>query len=179
MNTFVKGLVFNHAQIQGTEHVNTGKIAEQKVLDALAEIRRQNNGWLTIQKRIPWKPKKSGDLGFKSFDLAIKIETPTGSAQSLSPEYIGIEIAWQETGNSVIYRKSSEYREDYEIAETLGHSFCLVVDGVGYFSRANAMDEIVASSHCSVGLSDSELAILKQFIEKKIQDYRTRAAGQP
>lgn len=168
-------LIWCHSQIQGTENVNTGKLAEQKIRTTIDQIVEESADWASVLKKVPWKSKKSEPTS-KSFDLALKIESPNWGFDTPKPEpeYIAIEIAWQETGNSVIHRKASEYEDVFQIAKELQHWYCVVVDGVGYFSRSQAIDTIVSNAHCAVGLSDTEIEILKSFITEKIREYQTR-----
>lgn len=175
LERLIMALVWCHSQIQGTENVNTGKLAEQKVRTVVDSIMEESEGWISILKKIPWK-REDLETTTKSFDLAIKIDPLIWNSDTPrpNPEYIAIEVAWQETGNSVIHRKASGYQDLFQTANDLGHWYCVVVDGVGYFSRSKAMDTIVSSSHCAVGLSDSEIEILRKFITDKIRDYRNR-----
>ena len=80
-------------------------------------------------------------------------------------KYIAIEIAFQETTNSVIERKARLASQLYDRFKELQYFLCYVTDGAGYFSRESALKEIICNSHICVTFKKNELNRLCKFIE--------------
>lgn len=82
--------------------------------------------------------------------------------------YVGIEVAFQETSNSVLERKGQEAAARF-IAVAGKRSFvAYIIDGAGNFSRRAAGNNMCANSHCNVGCTQEELGVLVDFIKEKL-----------
>jgi hypothetical protein len=77
---------------------------------------------------------------------------------------VGVEVTFQVTTNSVIERKAgqAESRKD-------GYWIAYVIDGAGNFQRASAVSTICRFSDCTVAYSADEIAVLAEFIKKKLK----------
>ena len=104
--------------------------------------------------RVPGVGSEEG----QKFDIVLVVNAEDG------PVYVAIEVAFQETTNSVIERKARQARDLYVIFRRLGYYLCFAVDGAGYFAREKALKEIVANSDLCVTFKDSELEKLCVFI---------------
>lgn len=100
-----------------------------------------------------------GDEQGQQFDLVYRVKRTAGQ-----DVFIAIEIAFQETTNSVIERKSKQARELFKIFKDRGYYLCFVVDGAGYFARPKALRDIIANSDICVTFSQSELEKLCEFV---------------
>lgn len=78
--------------------------------------------------------------------------------------YVGIEISFQVTTNSVIERKGREALETFRQAEVLGYGVAHIIDGAGNFQRRPAFTNLLEASHCTVAYSEEELDLLSDFI---------------
>jgi len=79
---------------------------------------------------------------------------------------IAVEIAFQETTNSVIERKARQAVEWYGRFNRHGNYLCYVMDGAGYFSRKQAFCQIVKNSHKAVTLR--QLGDLCRFMDSLV-----------
>lgn len=167
----ILSLVEAHAQIAGRVNVNTGSIAEARVRTVIEKIKSNNPQFVSIvsTKRVP-EMMLRGE-GAKSFDFVIKLSNP--EKPHIPDKYIAFEVAWQETANSVIHRKDSECEEFTRKFTDKNHLICYVVDGVGYFARAQALNSITQNAHFACGLSDKELSLLENFLQQTIDAYKT------
>jgi len=100
------------------------------------------------------------DPNGQQFDLVYEIKK-NGAAST----FVAIEIAFQETTNSVIERKSKQAVQLFDVFNKKGHYLCFAVDGAGYFSRSKATKDIIKHSHLTVTFQDQELEKLCKFIE--------------
>ena len=125
-------------QTQGRISAQSGKNPQNLVKKKLDEYFEGNEDFSIVPgNRIPNIGKEA--KGFQ-VDLAYKI---TGK----SPTYIGIEIAFQETTNSVIERKSKQAAAIINEFNNKKYYLCFVVDGAGYFTRESAMKGTIKNSH--------------------------------
>lgn len=83
-------------------------------------------------------------------------------------KYVGIEISFQVTTNSVIERKAGQAQSRYNAVQRSGNYIAYVIDGAGNFQRQSALATICRYSHCTVAYTDQEFDILLQFIREKI-----------
>ena len=81
-------------------------------------------------------------------------------------KFVGIEISFQETTNSVIERKARESSNEKKILNNEGHYISYVIDGAGNFERRSAVDTICNNSDCTVAYSSKEFDVLVDFIKK-------------
>lgn len=97
----------------------------------------------------------------RQFDLVVEITTPKDVTV-----YAAIEVAFQETTNSVIERKAREAVTVFRSLKSEGNFLCYVVDGAGYFARPKALADIIENSHRRFTFRESELDALCDFIQE-------------
>jgi hypothetical protein len=85
---------------------------------------------------------------------------------SKGDKYVGIEVSFQVTTNSVIERKAGQAKSRFEQIDTLGYKIAYVLDGAGNFQRETALRTICAYSHCTVAFSRGELDVLCNFMKQ-------------
>jgi hypothetical protein len=81
-------------------------------------------------------------------------------------KFIGIEVSFQVTTNSVIERKGGQAQERQKQMHEMGHYISYVIDGAGNFQRRSAVSTICNFSDCTVAYSDSEFNVLVNFIKE-------------
>ena len=81
-------------------------------------------------------------------------------------EFVGIEISFQETTNSVIERKARESSNEKQLLNNEGHYISYVIDGAGNFERRSAVETICNNSDCTVAYTNKEFDVLVNFIKK-------------
>ena len=82
--------------------------------------------------------------------------------------YVGVEVSFQETSNSVVERKGQDAVARFD-AVNRKHSYAAyIIDGVGNFSRRAACDVMCNNSHCNVGCTPEEFDVLIKFIKEKL-----------
>lgn len=79
---------------------------------------------------------------------------------------VGIEISFQVTTNSVIERKASQAQDRQNMMHEMGYKIAYVIDGAGNFQRRAAVSTICEFSDCTVAYSESEFAILVEFVKQ-------------
>lgn len=77
---------------------------------------------------------------------------------------IAIEVAFQETTNSVIERKGTDAHKRKELLNSKGIASVYVLDGVGNFQRQSAITKLCENSDCTVAFSDQEFDVLVEFM---------------
>jgi len=78
-----------------------------------------------------------------------------------------IEIAFQETTNSVLERKGKQAKNGlFEQIDKNGDRLIFVVDGAGYFKRTRALNDLITYSHLTCNVSQSGLNQLIQFLKE-------------
>ena len=111
------------------------------------------------------KFQKDGSLpSVTHHDPASGKETNFDIVVSNGEKYVGIEVSFQVTTNSVIQRKSREASASYAQVQAAGYKMAYVIDGAGNFERHQAIRIICENSDCTVAFTQSELSILAQFI---------------
>ena len=83
--------------------------------------------------------------------------------------YVGIEVAFQETSNSVVERKSQEAAARFDAVVRKRCFVAYIIDGAGNFSRRAAGDVMCSNSHCNVGCTQEEFDVLIEFIKEKLR----------
>lgn len=96
-------------------------------------------------------------------------ETNFDIVVSRNNRFVGIEVSFQVTTNSVIQRKSREASASYVQVKEAGHKMAYVIDGAGNFERHQAIRLICANSDCTVAFTQSELKILANFITEFLE----------
>ena len=143
-------------QTQGTKSVNAGTATQQFVRNKIKTFFEGKNYFSFVDgSRIP---KMEDDPHGHEVDLVCKIYNGRNDV------FIAIEVAFQETTNSVIERKARQASLLYEKLQRHGHYLCFVIDGGGYFARPRALEEIVQNSHKVVTLK--QLDSLCQFMDE-------------
>lgn len=99
-----------------------------------------------------------------TFDIVVDKKNATNKYKP----YVGIEVSFQETSNSVVERKGREAQIRFQRAQDKRCYVAYIIDGVGNFSRAAAANDMCNSSHCNVAFTDSELNLLCEFIKEKL-----------
>jgi hypothetical protein len=79
--------------------------------------------------------------------------------------YVGIEISFQVTTNSVIERKAGLAKSRQDLMHAAGHKIAYVIDGSGNFQRRNAVQTILSFCDCAVNFSEAGLNKLAKFIQ--------------
>ncbi len=77
---------------------------------------------------------------------------------------VAIEVAFQETTNSVIERKGTDAHKRKELLNSVGIASVYVLDGIGNFQRQSAITKLCEYSDCTVAFSENEFDLLVDFI---------------
>ncbi len=99
-----------------------------------------------------------------TFDIVVDRKDDVGKFK----KYVGIEVSFQETSNSVIERKAREARARFQNTNNKRCFVAYIIDGAGNFSRTAAVSDLCDNSHCNVAYSPSEFDLLIEFIKEKI-----------
>ena len=83
--------------------------------------------------------------------------------------FIGIEVSFQVTTNSVIERKANEAENRQRLLHAAGHHIAYVIDGAGNFQRRSAIAKICNYSDCTVAYTDEEFNVLTSFIQETLR----------
>lgn len=144
-------------QMTGADANKLGQITQDYVLEKLSRY-LESNWQLKRSGTIPGI-SQTGGLRDTSFDVV-----------AISPRgiYFAVEVSFQVTTNSVIERKAGQAEARYTAVTKLGHYVTYVLDGAGNINiRTGATSTICRYSHCTVAFSDSELAVLADFMTSK------------
>lgn len=82
--------------------------------------------------------------------------------------YVGVEVAFQETTNSVVERKAQEAVARFSAVVGKRSFVAYIIDGVGNFSRRAAGNVMCENSHCNIGCTLDEFDLLVEFIKEKL-----------
>ncbi len=97
-----------------------------------------------------------------NFDIVVK--SPRGN-------YVGIEVSFQVTTNSVIERKARESESLMSSVHSAGHKICYVIDGAGNINiRKKATSILCENSDCTVAMSTEEIKYLANFLVESDSD---------
>ena len=99
-----------------------------------------------------------------TFDIVVDRKADVGKFK----KYVGIEVSFQETSNSVIERKAREARARFQNTNNKRCYVAYIIDGAGNFSRTAAVTDLCDNSHCNVAYTPSEFDLLIEFIKEKI-----------
>lgn len=99
-----------------------------------------------------------------TFDIVVDRKNDFGKFK----KYVGIEVSFQETSNSVIERKAREARARFQNTNNKRCYVAYIIDGAGNFSRTAAVSDLCDNSHCNVAYTPSEFDLLIEFIKEKI-----------
>ena len=101
-----------------------------------------------------------------TFDIVVDRKDDNGKIK----RYVGIEVSFQETSNSVAERKGREAQARFRNTNNRRSYVAYIIDGAGNFSRPAAMNDMCNNSHCNVAYTHSEFDLLIEFIKEKLDD---------
>lgn len=133
--------------VSGAQSNSLGQILQQRVKTAIKERYKDYDEVLT-----------NGTLGVNGDKITSDILIKKGS------KAVAIEVAFQETTNSVIERKGNDARKRRELLNSAGVASVYVLDGIGNFQRQSAITKLCENSDCTVAYSDKEFGVLVDFI---------------
>ncbi len=139
----------------GASANHLGQIAQTWVLDALRKLLPDH---VVIHRNGTVKLKGHDKSSGMPFDIVFEYESAK----------VGLEVSFQVTTNSVIERKAGLAKDRQALMHKHGYHIAYVVDGAGNFQRSSAVGTLCKFSDCTVAYSDSEMAILAQFIVEKL-----------
>ena len=144
-------------QSSGKSSAQSGRLPQEIVMQSLDKYLTHRNDILKVSNR---RIQGIGsDPNGREFDLVYEIKKKKSDSI-----FIAIEIAFQETTNSVIERKSRDSVNLFPIFVKKHYHLCYVVDGAGYFSRKKALKDIIKYSHLCVTFK--QLDELGEYIDK-------------
>ncbi len=143
-------------QTTGRSTAESGSIPEEIVREHLGRcLAERSNIRQMSANRLPAEIPG----GPTQFDFVYEISTNTRGEV-----YVIIEVAFQETTNSVIERKARLAAEMFNRNNSDSLILCYVVDGAGYFARESALKKMIRYSDICVGLRPEELDRLCNFM---------------
>ena len=147
--------------IAGKTATDLGNVAQLYALKYLSKQLGENYE-LVNNGTIP--EVKLDDDKEATFDIVVSRKDDQGKFK----KYVGIEVSFQETSNSVSERKGREQQARFRNTNNRRCYVAYIIDGVGNFSRPSAMNDMCNNSHCNVAYTPSELNLLVEFIKGKI-----------
>ena len=147
--------------IAGKTATDLGNVAQVYALNYLSE-RLGDNYELVNNGTIPGV--KLDDDKEATFDIVVSRRDDVGRFK----KYVGIEVSFQETSNSVAERKGREVQARFRNTNNQRCFVAYIIDGVGNFSRPAAMKDMCDNSHCNVAYTPTEFDLLIEFIKEKI-----------
>lgn len=147
--------------IAGKTATDLGNVAQVYALKYLS-ARLGNNYNLVNNGTIPGV--KLDDDKDATFDIVVDRKDD----DSRIKKYVGIEVSFQETSNSVSERKGREAQARFRNTNNKRCYVAYIIDGVGNFSRPSAMNDMCNNSHCNVAYTPEEFELLIEFIKEKI-----------
>lgn len=147
--------------IGGKTATDLGNVAQAYALKYLAQGLGDNYN-LVNNGTIPGV--KLDDDKEATFDIVIDRKDDN----SRFKKYVGIEVSFQETSNSVAERKGREAQARFQNTNNKRCYVAYIIDGAGNFSRPSAMKDLCDNSHCNVAYTPSEFDLLIEFIKEKI-----------
>lgn len=147
--------------IAGKTATDLGNVAQIYALEYLSE-RLGDNYNLVNNGTIPGV--KLDDDKEATFDIVVDRKDDEGRIK----KYVGIEVSFQETSNSVAERKGREAQARFRNTNNKRCFVAYIIDGAGNFSRPTAMNDMCNNSHCNVAYTPEEFEVLVEFIKEKI-----------
>lgn len=147
--------------IGGKTATDLGNVAQVYALNYLSE-RLGDNYNLINNGTIPGV--KLDDDKDATFDIVVDRKDDDGRYK----KYVGIEVSFQETSNSVAERKGREAQARFRNTNNKRCFVAYIIDGAGNFSRPAAMNDMCNNSHCNVAYTPEEFDLLIEFIKEKI-----------
>lgn len=148
--------------IAGKVSNDLGNKAQEYALKYLSEklganYRLQSNG------KLPDVSENDGKT-WATFDILVDRVDKSGKYK----EYVGVEVSFQETSNSVIERKATLARNRFVQVASRRSYVAYIIDGIGNFSRRSAVRTLCDNSHCTVAYTPEEFDVLIDFIREKL-----------
>lgn len=147
--------------IAGKTATDLGNVAQVYALKYLSEHLGDNYN-LINNGTIPGV--KLDDDKEATFDIVVDRIDDNGRIK----KYVGIEVSFQETSNSVAERKGREAQARFRNTNNQRSYVAYIIDGIGNFSRPSAMNDMCNNSHCNVAYTPEEFDLLIEFIKEKI-----------
>ncbi len=147
--------------IAGKTATDLGNVAQVYALEYLS-YRLGDNYNLVNNGTIPGV--KLDDDKEATFDIVVDRKDDEGRIK----KYVGIEVSFQETSNSVAERKGREAQARFRNTNNKRCFVAYIIDGAGNFSRPTAMNDMCNNSHCNVAYTPEEFEVLIEFIKEKI-----------
>lgn len=133
--------------VSGAQSNSLGQILQRRVKTAIEERYKDYDEILTNGRVEVNGDKITSDIFIKKGKKAV-----------------AIEVAFQETTNSVIERKGTDAHKRKELLNSVGIASVYVLDGIGNFQRQSAITKLCENSDCTVAFSDKEFDVLVAFI---------------
>jgi hypothetical protein len=149
--------------INGAYFNTLGQLAEHLVVTYLRDHLNVPGAIVKLGGTLPGvshHDEKSRSQTATRFDIVV----------SKDNKYVGIEISFQVTTNSVIERKGREARAIFEQVEQAGHRIVYILDGAGNFQRRTALENLCTYSHCTIAFSREEFDVLCAFLREFLQE---------
>lgn len=109
-------------------------------------------------------PGISHDGGETLTNFDVVVVSPSG-------KYFAVEVAFQETTNSVIERKAGQALARRDMLHKAGHKMCYVIDGAGNLNfRRRAVSLIMNYSDCTAAFTEPEITRLARYFESVEND---------
>ena len=138
---------------------NVAQVYALKYLSAKlgADYRLQSNG------KLP--DVSENEKTWATFDILVDRVNDTSKIKT----YVGIEVSFQETSNSLIERKASIANNRFTQVAKRRCYVAYIIDGIGNFSRSSAVNILCDNSHCTVAYTPDEFDVLVDFIREKLK----------
>lgn len=163
IDTFVRQNYIRVSKIIAGKTANDlGNFAQQYALQYL-ENKLGEEYSLRSNGTIPGVTENDG-VTLSTFDIVVHKKND----DSKHKKYVGIEVSFQETSNSVIERKGTLARNRFEKIVSRRCYVAYIIDGAGNFSRRSAVTSLCENSHCNVAYTLEEFDVLIEFIKEKL-----------
>lgn len=149
--------------IAGKVANDLGNVAQVYALNYLSsklgpDYHLQSNG------KLPDVSENDGKT-WATFDILVDKVDDTSKYKA----YVGVEVSFQETSNSVIERKATIARNRFLQVVGRRSYVAYIIDGIGNFSRSSAVRTLCENSHCNVAYTPEEFDVLVDFIREKLK----------
>lgn len=148
--------------IAGKEANDLGNVAQSYAAKYLLDKLGDNYN-IKLDGHIPGITDNDGKT-LVTFDIVVDRKDHEGKFK----KYVGIEVSFQETTNSVVERKGGEAQSRFDKVTSSRNYIAYIIDGGGNFERKNAMSDLCEYSHCNVAYTPDELDLLVEFIKESI-----------
>lgn len=128
------------------------------------ETKLGNNYRLQSNGKLPDVSENDGKT-WATFDILVDRIDDSGRYK----KYVGVEVSFQETSNSVIERKATLAHNRFVQVVTKRCFVAYIIDGVGNFSRRAAVRTLCDNSHCTVAYTPEEFDVLVDFIRESLK----------